>query len=102
MNWEAIVPMIVGVVLIITVGGVVLLKPLTSRLVELIDVMTREKGEGRLARDVDHIRDLVETTNSRLALLEERQDFTDRLLASREREIPRLPGQAASEDSSTD
>ena len=44
-EWEFVAPMILSVVLVLTVGGVVLLRPLTQRLVELIDVMTREKGQ---------------------------------------------------------
>jgi hypothetical protein len=91
MDWEIVAPLIFSIILTLTIGGVILLKPLTSRLVELIEVMTREKGEGRLGRDVEHVRDLVETMNSRLALLEERQDFTDKLLTSRTEDLPRPP-----------
>ena len=79
-DWEIVAPMIFSIVLVLTVGGVVLLRPLTKRLVELIEVMTREKGQPRLQQDIGHISDLLETMNSRLRLLEERQDFTDSLL----------------------
>ncbi len=86
-EWEILAPMIVAVTLIITTGGVVLLRPLTKRLVELIDVTTRQKANPRVQSDSEVIRDLLETMNSRLALLEERQDFAERLLA----EKPKAP-----------
>lgn len=44
-DWEFVAPMILSIVLILTVGGVVLLRPLTKRLVELIEVMTRDEAE---------------------------------------------------------
>ncbi len=79
--------MIMAVTLIITTGGVVLLRPLIKRLVELIDVTTREKANPRVRSDSEVIRDLLETMNSRLALLEEPQDFAEGLLA----EKPKAP-----------
>jgi|TARA_B100002003_G_C13587583_1_gene304184 hypothetical protein len=75
--------MIVMVTLIVTTGGVVLLRPLTKRLVELLEVTTREKANPQVQGDSDVMRDLLETMNSRLALLEERQDFTERLLTEK-------------------
>jgi len=40
---------------------------------------------------VHQLRDLLETTNARMQLLEERQDFTERLLAPDEKEKRALP-----------
>ena len=79
MEWEFIAPMIVGVVLILTVGGVALLRPIAKRLGALLDVMVLEKrsshaGDGRLVESIENLHD-------RLALLEERQDFTERLIS---------------------
>ena len=80
MEWEFIAPMIVSVVLILTVGGVALLRPVAKRLGALLDVMVLEKtrsskaGDGRLVES-------IETLNDRLSLLEERQDFTERLIS---------------------
>ncbi len=82
-EWEFLAPMIVMVTLIVTTGGVVLLRPLTKRLVELLEVTTREKANPQVQGDSDVMRDLLETMNSRLALLEERQDFTERLLTEK-------------------
>lgn len=81
--------MIVGVVLILTVGGVTLLRPLAKRLGDLLEIMAREKQQG-LETDVHQMRDLLETMNARLQLMEERQDFTERLLAG-ERKRDELP-----------
>ena len=82
-EWEFLAPMIVMVTLIVTTGGVVLLRPLTKRLVKLLEVTTREKANPQVQGDSDVMRDLLETMNSRLALLEERQDFTERLLTEK-------------------
>ncbi len=38
MDWDNIAPMIVAVVLILTVGGVVTLRPIAKRLTDLIDL----------------------------------------------------------------
>ena len=51
MDWDALAPMIVGVTLIITTGGVVLLRPLTKRLVELLELTTRQKANPQLRGD---------------------------------------------------
>lgn len=80
LDWTEIAPMIVAVVLILTVGGVTLLRPIARRVGELLEIMARDKQSG-LENDVGHMRDLMETMNARLQLLEERQDFTERLLS---------------------
>ena len=79
MDWDVIVPMIVSIVLILTVGGVILLRPITKRLGALLDVMVLEKSR---TTSVDNRRlgETVDTINERLSLIEERQDFTERLI----------------------
>lgn len=81
MDWDAIAPMIVGVVLILTVGGVLILRPLAKRISDLLDVYARDRREG-LENEVRQVRELLETMDNRLRLMEDRQDFTDRLLTS--------------------
>jgi len=81
MEWEFVAPMIVSIVLILTVGGVVLLRPLARRLGALLDVMVLEKSRMSGMEDRS-LGDAIEAMNDRLALLEERQDFTERLIAS--------------------
>lgn len=80
-EFSILAPMIVLIVLIVTVGGVILLKPLANRLGHLLEAMAREKENPGLENEVRRMHDLLESMDSRLALLEERQDFTDRLLS---------------------
>jgi len=84
MDWDNIAPMIVAVVLILTVGGVAVLRPIAKRISELLELYARDKQSG-LENDVTQIRDLLETMNARLRLMEERQDFTDRLLTGQKK-----------------
>lgn len=88
-DWDAVAPMIAAVVLFLTIGGVAVLRPIAKRVGDLLEIMAREKQQG-LENDVHQIRDLMETMNARLQLLEERQDFTERLLAG-ERKKDQLP-----------
>ena len=89
-DWEMIAPMIVAVVLILTVGGVAVLRPIAKRVSDLLELYARDRQSG-LENDVGQIRDLLETMNARLQLIEERQDFTDRLLTG-ERKKEETPG----------
>ena len=84
MDWELIASMITIVVLTLTVGGVVLLRPIAKRLGDLVELMLRDKQQG-IESEVGRMTDLLETINARMVLMEERQDFTERLLASPER-----------------
>ncbi len=91
MDWDQIAPMIVGVVFIVTTGAVVILRPIAKRLTDLIELYTRDKQTG-IQGDVQHIRDLLESMNARLQLMEERQDFAEKLLAPGEKvQRPELP-----------
>ena len=89
---ELIAPMIVTIIFTLTVGGVILLKPIANKLGFLLEAMAKEKQEPKLTEDLSHIRELLETMNGRLSLLEERQDFTDALLSDPERRRLRLKG----------
>lgn len=86
MDWDVIAPMIVSVVFILTVGGVAVLRPIAKRISELLELYARDKQQG-LENDVGQMRDLLETMNARLRLMEERQDFTERLLAGGDKQI---------------
>jgi hypothetical protein len=81
MDWEVIAPMVVAIVFILTVGGVLILRPIAKRLSELMEFYARDRQSG-LQGEVSQIRDLLESMNARLQLMEERQDFTDRLLTT--------------------
>lgn len=78
--WEYLAPLILGVVLILTVGGVLILRPVAKHLGALLEAMTRERLDPRRTQELTHIREMLETMTQRLQLMEERQEFTDRLL----------------------
>jgi virulence-associated protein VagC len=76
---------VVSVVLILTVGGVLVLRPITKRLSEALDLDGREPQSGP-QEEIEQVRELVEAMMStRLQLMEERQDFSERLFAAEER-----------------
>ena len=79
MDWEVIAPMIAAVVLFLTVGAVLILRPIAKRLGVLLEAMAKEKSV-RPSADAFRLREEVETLRTRLELLEDRQDFTDGLL----------------------
>ncbi len=81
MDWDIIGPMIAMIVLVLTVGGVLVLRPIAKRLGDIAEIMLREKQEGAQG-ELMRMADLLETVSARMELLEERQDFTERLLAS--------------------
>ncbi len=46
MEWEFITPLIMMVVFTLTVGGVLLLRPIAKRLGDIVELMLREKRDG--------------------------------------------------------
>jgi len=90
LDWGNIAPMVTGVVFILTVGGVAVLRPIAKRVGDLLELYARDKQSG-VEHDLGQVRDLLETMNARLQLMEERQDFTERLLSGEKRkeEAPR-------------
>ena len=85
MDWEIVAPMITGIVFILTTGGVLVLRPIAKRLGALLEVMARERA-ALPPEEIRLLRETMETVNQRMALLEERQDFTERLLGRGEAE----------------
>ena len=81
LDWGSIAPMIVGVTFIVTTGGVMVLRPIAKKLGSLMELYSRDKQSG-VEVEVHQMRELLETMNARLQLMEERQDFTERLLAA--------------------
>jgi hypothetical protein len=81
MDWDVVAPMAMLIVLFLTVGGVLILRPISKRIGDLLELYSRDRQSG-LQAEVQQLRDLLETVNGRMQLLEERQDFTERLLAS--------------------
>lgn len=90
LDWGNIAPMVVMVVATLTTGGVIILRPLSKRVSDLLEVYARDKGAG-VERELRQTRELVETLDARLRLMEERQDFTEKLMAAGDRPPEMLP-----------
>ena len=73
--------MITLIVFFLTVGGVLVLRPIAKRLGDIVEFMLREKQEGAQG-ELRRMADILDTVSARMGLLEERQDFTERLLSS--------------------
>jgi len=85
-----ILPALLGALFILTTGGVILLRPISKQLAALLAQFAAEKQRA-LEKDPEQVRELMYNMDSRLQLLEERLDFTERLLTSG----PRKPGDHA-------
>ncbi|MET0398716.1 MAG: hypothetical protein ABW277_18140 [Longimicrobiaceae bacterium] len=78
-------PTIVMVTGIVSTAGVLILRPISKRLGELLEAMTRERRLPDRGAEVAQLRDLMQSIDSRLALMEERQDFAEAILSSGQR-----------------
>ena len=91
-----IAPMLVGMTLILTTGGVILLRPIASRLGKYLEVLAEERRQalqktvGRSSADSQRMLSVLEAMDERMQRLEDRQDFPDRLLTPKS-ETPRIP-----------
>lgn len=94
MDWEFMAPMLVAIVGILTGGGVLILRPISKRVAEVLELYARDKQSG-VHSEVSQIRDLLETMNARLQLMEDRQDFTERLIGSGE--VPKQVAEPAND-----
>jgi hypothetical protein len=99
MNPQDVAPMIVFTTLIVVSGGVILLRPLTRRLGDLIEVIVAERrrhlAPPEPAADRERVVNIVESLEQRLRHLEERQDFTDSLLTRDPRSALKDPAGSA-------
>ena len=83
MEWEFIAPMVMGMTLFLTIGGVLIFRPLTKRLGEVIYMM-QERKYAPTNDDLKRVADLMEHLDDRLDRLEHRQDFSERMLTALE------------------
>lgn len=81
----AIAPMVVMVTGIVCTAGVLVLRPISKRLGDLLEVMTRDRRAPDRGAEIGQLRDLMQSIDSRLSLIEERQDFAEAMLSSGER-----------------
>lgn len=89
MDAESIAVMVVFGTLILTTGGVILLRPIAVRLAELLKVLAEvRRGSSATDANLAHLREVFETVDERLSLLEERQDFAEELLRGLEKPTP--------------
>ncbi len=82
--WEVIAPMVAASVLFLTIGGVLVLRPIARHLGGYLEALTRRQLEGGGGRELEQMREVLDTMSQRLALIEERQDFAERLLESQD------------------
>ena len=85
MNPEDIGPVVLGVVFFVTSGLVLLLRPISTKLGSYLEVLAEQKrrqlSQQPIGRDdTARITALLETIDQRLVHLEDRQEFTDKLL----------------------
>ncbi len=88
---ELLAPMIVTVTLILMIGAVILLKPLSKQGAALLEQMLKDRREGRTADDLEHLTSAMASLSERMRLLEDRQAFTESLLEA----IPESRGRIA-------
>lgn len=90
MEMEYIAPMLAIMTIVLTAGGVLVLRPLTKRLGDLLELRMRQARGEIESPKAEHTDRLLESISSRLSLMEERMDFTDQLLRSKQtpRELP--------------
>ncbi len=84
----SIAPMVVFTTGIVTTGAVLILRPIAKRLGDLLEALTEARRRPLAAPELTQIRELLTNIDSRLNLLEERQEFAEALLASGERSLP--------------
>lgn len=87
---DVLAPMIVTVTLILVVGAVILLKPVSKQASALLEQMLKDRREGRTTEDADRLTAALESISERMRLLEERQAFTETLISGRPKEPVRI------------
>jgi hypothetical protein len=96
---EVFFVMMVPITGILTAGTVMLLRPITKELGGLLQAMTQERklrvAPAPATPDMTQVRDLLVAIDSRLSLMEERQDFAEALLSGAERRVVAAPAARA-------
>jgi len=87
--------MIFTLVVLLLIGGFVTLLPITRRLGTLIEAKIREKDVVREEPDLMPLLDAIRSLESEVRRMNERQEFTESLLAGRAQRAP-SPGHPTS------
>lgn len=77
---NALAGLLIPITIVLTTGGVLVLRPIAKRLGVLLEVMAKEKTRPP-PEDLRRLHQAIDTMNERLSLIEERQDFTERLIS---------------------
>jgi len=90
MDPNDVAPMVMAVTFFVVTGLVILLRPISKKLGAYLEVLAEERrrslGEQPATRlESEQLARVIERLDDRLARLEERQEFTDRLLVERPR-----------------
>jgi len=78
---------LIPITLFICVAAVAILRPISTRLGGLLDAVRQERTDSARATadlDLSNVRNLLEHVSRRMDIMEERLDFTERLLHSRQ------------------
>ena len=77
--------MVLGVTFFVISGAVILFRPITKRLGTYLEVLANERRTTQPAASIDdgRLANVLESLDQRMRRLEERQAFTDALLAGR-------------------
>lgn len=85
----------VPVTLFLTIGGVLVFRPLTKRIGLMLEANAAGKRSDEMGRiQHDHLRALLEAQTLKIEALEQRVEFTESLLEARARNLlhdPRIP-----------
>lgn len=82
---QTVMEELIPIVMFLSIAAVAILRPITTKLGSLLEAMAREKKAGlKAGEDTDsaRVRVLVEHMSRRLDLIEERLDFTERLIST--------------------
>lgn len=88
---DAIAPMIVACTLILTTGGVLVLRPISRRLGLYLDAMTQARLRATPEADMARIHDVLSSIDGRLNQIEERQDFAEALISATDPKLLSIP-----------
>lgn len=79
---------LIPIFLFLSTAAVLILRPITKKLGVLLEAIARSKmgTPAEHAAEVAHLRVLVDQLSKRLDLVDERQDFTERLVSNAQRQ----------------
>jgi hypothetical protein len=88
---ETFAPVIVMCTLILTTGGVLILRPISRRLGSYLDAVTQARLRATPEADMARIHDLLHSIDGRLNQIEERQDFAEALISASDPKLLSIP-----------